>query len=139
MEVAHTNPIMIGEFYRDKNFRFLFFVFLAFCYSFYDDIIQRRSKQYDDNECCITNSTTSNLIRSNEIHIFNIIKKKKQARFRWFLAYTILHNFHLFELRKQNQIHLARLYIQRNNLINEQSIVDFEDFESSIINQEETN
>ncbi|CAF4543405.1 unnamed protein product, partial [Rotaria sp. Silwood2] len=37
MEVAHTHPVM-----------------LAFCYSLYDDILERRPKCFDDDECCIS-------------------------------------------------------------------------------------
>ena len=48
------------------------------------------------------------------------IRKRKQARFRWFLAYTILNNYHLFDLRKQAQNRLALLRIQRSNLMDEQ-------------------
>jgi hypothetical protein len=48
------------------------------------------------------------------------IRKRKQARFRWFFAYTIINNYHLFDLRKQVQSRLARLRIERSNLIDEQ-------------------
>ena len=46
--------------------------------------------------------------------------KQKRARFRWFLAYTIINNYHLFDLRKQVQSRLALLRIQRSNLIDEE-------------------
>ncbi|CAF1180370.1 unnamed protein product [Rotaria sp. Silwood1] len=46
--------------------------------------------------------------------------KRKQARFRWHLAYTIINNYHLFDLRKQAESRLALLRIQRSNLIDEQ-------------------
>jgi hypothetical protein len=46
------------------------------------------------------------------------IRRQKQARFRWFLAYTIINNFSLFHQRKQTQAHLTR--IARNYFIDEQ-------------------
>ena len=51
------------------------------------------------------------------------IRRQKQARFRWFLAYTILNNYHLFDLRKQAQSRLALLRIQRSNLMDDQQYV----------------
>jgi hypothetical protein len=50
MEVTHTNPIMLGEFIKTKT---LFYFLLAFCYSLYEDAVQRRQKHCYDDECCI--------------------------------------------------------------------------------------
>ncbi len=50
------------------------------------------------------------------------IRRQKQVRFRWFLAYTILRNYNLFDLRKQVQSRLALLHIVRSNLMDEQRI-----------------
>jgi hypothetical protein len=55
-----------------------------------------------------------------EARAFKKIKRQKQARFRWFLAYTILNNYRLFDLRKQVQSRLARLCTERSNLIDGQ-------------------
>lgn len=59
MEVAHTNPILLGQFFfKDKHILLLyscvlFFEIIAFCYTLYDDIIQRGRKHCYDDECCI--------------------------------------------------------------------------------------
>ncbi|CAF1222632.1 unnamed protein product [Didymodactylos carnosus] len=44
------------------------------------------------------------------------ILKKKRARFRWYLAYTIINNYRLFDLRKQLAGRLVTFILQRNNL-----------------------
>jgi hypothetical protein len=65
-------------------------------------------------------STLLHMVNREEAERIKKIKKAKQARFRWFLAYTIINNYHLFDLRKQAQSRLALLRIQRSNLIDEQ-------------------
>ncbi len=60
------------------------------------------------------------MFESEEVYQFGIIIKRKRARFRWFLAYTMINNYHLFDLRKQGQSRLARLRIERNSLIDQQ-------------------
>jgi hypothetical protein len=65
-------------------------------------------------------STIGHLVKPEEARALTDIRKKKQARFRWFLAYTIINNYHLFDLRKQAQSRLALLRIQRSNLIDEE-------------------
>ncbi|CAF3324558.1 unnamed protein product [Rotaria socialis] len=46
-------------------------------------------------------------------------EKKKRACFRWHLAYTIINNYHLFDLRKHAESRLALLRIQRSNASDE--------------------
>jgi hypothetical protein len=50
------------------------------------------------------------------------IKQRKRLRFRWHFLYTILRNYHLFDLRKDVQGRLTRLHLQRSNLIDEQQL-----------------
>ena len=64
--------------------------------------------------------TLGHMIKPNQAREMNQIKRQRQARFRWFLAYTILNNYHLFDLRKQAQSRLALLRIQRSSLIDDQ-------------------
>jgi hypothetical protein len=64
--------------------------------------------------------TLGYLFKPKEAAEITKARKKKQARFRWFLAYTILNNYHLFDLRKQVQSRLALLRIQRSNLFDDQ-------------------
>ena len=52
MEVTHTNPIMLGKSCSQQDFYVDLFL-VAFCYSLYDDVIQRRPKRCYDDECCI--------------------------------------------------------------------------------------
>jgi hypothetical protein len=65
-------------------------------------------------------ATISHLVNPEGARKIDADLKRKQARFRWFLAYTLLNNYHLFDLRKQVQSRLARLRIERSNLIDEQ-------------------
>ena len=65
-------------------------------------------------------ATITHLFKPAHADEINRVKRQKQARFRWFLAYTILNNYHLFDLRKQAQSRLALLRIQRSNLIDEE-------------------
>jgi len=55
MEVTYTNPVMQGLLIKIiiKFSCILFILFSAFCYSLYDDIIQRRPKHCYADECCI--------------------------------------------------------------------------------------
>ncbi|CAF4048403.1 unnamed protein product, partial [Rotaria sordida] len=46
--------------------------------------------------------------------------KRKIARFRWFLAYTIIHNFHIFDLKKCLKNSLTFIYSQQNQPVDEQ-------------------
>lgn len=48
------------------------------------------------------------------------IKRRKRLRFRWHLLYTILRNYHLFDLRKGVQSRLTLLRLQRSTLVDEQ-------------------
>ncbi len=64
--------------------------------------------------------TISHMFKPDVGRTFDEIIRQKRARFRWFLAYTILNNYHLFDLRKQVQSRLARLRIERSNLIDEE-------------------
>ncbi|CAF0929613.1 unnamed protein product [Adineta ricciae] len=50
------------------------------------------------------------------------IRKRKRLRFRWHFLYTILRNYHLFDLRKDVQGRLTRLHIQRSSLIDENQL-----------------
>jgi hypothetical protein len=65
-------------------------------------------------------ATIGHLLSPERACEFFKIKQQKRARFRWFLAYTIINNVSLFDLRKQAQIRLARLPIARSYLIDEQ-------------------
>ncbi|CAF3738735.1 unnamed protein product [Rotaria sp. Silwood1] len=49
--------------------------------------------------------------------------RKKQVRFRWYLAYTILRNYQLFDLRKDLSSRVTQMHAQRNN-----SLVDVEEY-----------
>ncbi|CAF3690473.1 unnamed protein product [Rotaria sordida] len=65
-------------------------------------------------------TTISHMVKPDEANKRSKVLRQKQARFRWFLAYTIINNYHLFDLRKQVESRLALLRIQRSNLIDEQ-------------------
>jgi len=69
-------------------------------------------------------TTTSHLFKPEEARKIRVTIRQKRARFRWFLAYTMLNNYHLFDLRKQVQSRLARLRIERSNSIDGQSTAD---------------
>jgi len=60
--------------------------------------------------------TLNYLVKPKEAPKIQEVARKRVARFRWFLAYTIINNYHLFDLRKQAQSRLARLRISRSNL-----------------------
>jgi len=53
----------------------------------------------------------------------NRIRRRKQLRFRWHFLYTILRNYHLFDLRKDVQGRLTGLYLQRSTLVDEQQFL----------------
>jgi hypothetical protein len=67
--------------------------------------------------------TISHMFKPDVGRTFDEIIRQKRARFRWFLAYTILNNYQLFDLRKQVQNRLARLRIERSKLNDEQQHV----------------
>ncbi|CAF1043599.1 unnamed protein product [Adineta steineri] len=83
MEVAHTNPVM-----------------LAFCSLLYDNIVQRRPK-FDDDDESLSRKTIVHTQKARGLHE---IRRYRQSRFRWFLAYTLIHNPYLFGLRHQREI-----------------------------------
>ncbi|CAF1562766.1 unnamed protein product [Rotaria magnacalcarata] len=68
-----------------------------------------------------TLSTIDHLVDPNQTKALAKKKEenKKRARFRWFLAYTIINNYHLFDLRKHAESRLALLRIQRSNASDE--------------------
>ena len=49
-----------------------------------------------------------------------IMARRKRARTRWHFVYTILHNYHLLDLRKGIISRLTALHIQRSQMIAEQ-------------------
>ena len=51
------------------------------------------------------------------------IRKRKQLRFRWFLLYTLVRNYRLFDLRKDIPGRLTRLHLQRSVRFGEQPFV----------------
>lgn len=57
--------------------------------------------------------TISHLANPKEAARIEKARRRKQARFRWFLAYTIINNYHLFDLRKGIESRLAQICIQR--------------------------
>jgi hypothetical protein len=59
------------------------------------------------------------MVNPQTVHELPAILRQKRARFRWFLAYTILNNYYLFDLRKQVQSRLALLRVERSNLIDD--------------------
>ena len=65
-------------------------------------------------------STIGHLVNPDASKIKEAERRRKQAKFRWYLAYTILNNYHLFDLRKQVQSRLTLLRVQRSNLIDEE-------------------
>ena len=65
-------------------------------------------------------STIGHLANPEQAKIKEAERRRKNAKFRWFLAYTIINNYHLFDLRKQVQSRLTILHIQRSNLIDEE-------------------
>ena len=79
-----------------------------------------RKARIPDKNVSTAFNTLNYLIKPNEAGEITQIKRQRQARFRWFLAYTILNNYHLFDLRKQAQSRLALLRIQRSSLIDDQ-------------------
>lgn len=46
--------------------------------------------------------------------------KKRQARFRWFLAYTIVNNYRLLDLRKFRESRVIALHAMQNYSIDEE-------------------
>lgn len=64
--------------------------------------------------------TISHLVNPEKAKELEEALRKKRACFRWHLAYTIINNYHLFDLRKEAQSRLARLRIERSNLIDEE-------------------
>ena len=48
------------------------------------------------------------------------IKRRRRARFRWHFIYTIIHNYHLLDLRKNIQSRLAFLHMQRSQMVYDQ-------------------
>ncbi|CAF4815395.1 unnamed protein product, partial [Rotaria sp. Silwood2] len=62
-------------------------------------------------------------IKQNNIENKEIkkIDRRKIARNRWYLAYTIIHNSYLFDLRKNLKEKCNRLYSQEHKSMNETS------------------
>ncbi|CAF1148324.1 unnamed protein product, partial [Didymodactylos carnosus] len=68
----------------------------------------------------LPNITTANptlskvfpLLPQEKVQEQAIVLKRKRARFRWYLAYTILNNYHLFDLRRLVALRLHRSNIQ---------------------------
>jgi hypothetical protein len=67
-------------------------------------------------------STADAAVKAEEEKERERIKQRKRLRFRWHFLYTILRNYHLFDLRKDVQGRLTRLHLQRSNLIDEQQL-----------------
>ncbi|UJR37331.1 hypothetical protein I4U23_030039 [Adineta vaga] len=67
--------------------------------------------------------STDNISTKSEKDILNEkIKKRKRLRFRWHFLYTLIRNYHLFDLRKDVEGRLTRLHLQRSSLIDEQQL-----------------
>jgi hypothetical protein len=75
------------------------------------------------------------LVNAKETNKRDIIIRQKQARFPWFLAYTIINSNHLFDLRKRVQSRLVRLRIEGSSLIDVQKHADTNIPESPEIKQ----
>ncbi|CAF1032001.1 unnamed protein product [Rotaria sordida] len=69
------------------------------------------------------NSTMNTSIKSEKDQEIERIKRKKRLRFRWHFLYTLIRNYHLFDLRKEIQSRLAHLHLQRSSLIDEQQFL----------------
>ncbi|CAF4300347.1 unnamed protein product [Adineta steineri] len=82
MEVAHTNPVM-----------------LAFCSLLYDGVVQRRPK-FDDDDKSLSRKT---IVHTQKARGFHEIRRYRQSRFRWCLAYTLINNPDLFALRQRRR------------------------------------
>lgn len=48
------------------------------------------------------------------------LTRSRRARFRWHFLYTIIHNYHLLDLRKNIQSRLAFLHMQRSQMVYDQ-------------------
>jgi hypothetical protein len=66
----------------------------------------------------------------------NKIQRQKRARFRWFLAYTLLYNCRLFHLRKHAKNPPVGLCTERSHSIDEQNEAAAADFQHPAINVE---
>jgi hypothetical protein len=75
------------------------------------------------NELAASSTKTSAEIEAEKKAEKNRIQRRKQLRFRWHFLYTILRNYHLFDLRKEVQGRLARLHLQRSTLVDEQQFL----------------
>ncbi|CAF1098078.1 unnamed protein product [Rotaria sordida] len=69
------------------------------------------------------NSTMNTSIKSEKDQEIERIKRKKRLRFRWHFLYTLIRNYHLFDLRKEIQSRLAHLHLQRSSFIDEQQFL----------------
>ena len=69
-------------------------------------------------------TTIGHIINPSRVHNFNATHRQRRARFRWFLAYTIFNNYHLFDQRKEVKTRLARLRIERQHTTTDQQSIE---------------
>ncbi|CAM2721891.1 unnamed protein product [Rotaria socialis] len=64
-------------------------------------------------------STVNYLIDRDKTNDHMQLLRRKQARFRWHLAYTLLNNYQIFDQRKGRPRRLIQAYAQRSNCLRE--------------------
>lgn len=122
------------------------FIYLAFCHSVYEDICNRRPRKQCDLCCLEPPSTPTTPAESIGIplrltRLFSVTRsdrKKAQLRFRWFLAYTLIHNRTLLDSKKH--VNADKLYhcLLRGNssiadeiFVSDQNLQDCQELQSS--------
>ncbi|CAF3644565.1 unnamed protein product [Rotaria sp. Silwood1] len=89
---------------------------------------QEKEEEQDDSHLLKSKPTTFSKVPTALSTVNTSIKsekdekmiRRKRLRFRWHLLYTLIRNYHLFDLRKEIQSRLAHLHLQKSILIEEQ-------------------
>jgi hypothetical protein len=89
------------------------------------DIRNKRLRKYYDEECCTT-QIQSDVDDDETRNEKERLKRGRKARYRWFLAYTFIHNYHLFDLSKRYHYQLLRMFLHRSISSNGQPCTSLE-------------
>ena len=75
------------------------------------DLKNKRLRNYYDEDCC----TTQNDVVDNDETRYEKkrLERRRKARYRWFFAYTMINNYHLFDISKRFRPQLIRSFLQR--------------------------
>ena len=115
-------PVSLSEEKQNRLTSILFF--LAFCHILMD-IRNKRLRKYYDEECCTT-QIQSDVDDDKTRNEKKRLKRRRKARYRWFLAYTFIHNYHLYDLSKRYRDQLIRMFLQRSTSSNGQPFTPLE-------------